>query len=524
MRSTARKSGAKFAHLSARWFMLNLNRDEFLDMAEAQKKPCIIPLYQKSSFQKSPIYCYEALYSADGHSYILESVEKGEKRHARFSFVGASPNAIISIDGGTLKFKALDDIGKRFHSLMGQTKKDGDQFDLLASIWNGRINYDTDLCFDRHVFIGGLLGYIAYDTVFDTHIDIKSRHQKLRSENILFMLSMSTILFDHLKEDTYIISNALITPDSELQKVYGESAESIEDIGKRIAAKPSYRPETISIGDLEPNTNKDLYEQMAKKAKKYIYDGDIFQVVLSRRYEIEADCDSLQIYKKLREINPSPYMYCMQFGDRAIVGASPETLVSVHGKRIITNPIAGTRKRGMTNEEDERLAQQMKCDEKEVAEHVMLVDLGRNDVSIVSKPGTVKVEDYMSVLKYSHVQHLESTVTGELKDDCDMFDAVRAVFPAGTVSGAPKIRAMEIIDELETEARGIYAGGIGYFSFNQDADFAIIIRTIVKDGTQLHIQAGAGIVADSVPEYEYYETEKKMEAMMKAVAMLEAGR
>ncbi len=511
--------------------MLNLNRDEFLDMAEAQKKPCIISLYQKSSFQKSPMYCYEALYTADEYSYILESVEKGEKRHARFSFVGASPNAIISIDGETLKFKALDDIGKRFHSLMGQTKKDGDQFDLLASIWyrnrkfhESHINYDTDLCFDRHVFMGGLIGYMAYDTVFDTHLDIKSRHQKLRSKNIQFMLSTSTILFDHLKEEMYIISNALITSDSDLQGVYDASAESIEGIEKRITAKPPYRPETISIGDPKSNTNKDQYEQTVKKAKKYIYDGDIFQVVLSRRYEIEADCDSLQIYKKLREVNPSPYMYCMQFGDMAIVGASPETLVSVHGERIITNPIAGTRGRGATKEEDEGLAQQMKCDEKEVAEHVMLVDMGRNDVSIVSKPGTVKVEDYMSVLKYSHVQHLESTVTGELKDDCDMFDVVRAVFPAGTVSGAPKIRAMEIIDELETEARGIYAGGIGYFSFNQDADFAIVIRTIVKDGTQLHIQAGAGIVADSVPEYEYYETEKKMKAMMKAVAMLEVGR
>lgn len=510
--------------------MLNLNRDEFLDMAEAQKKPCIIPLYQKSSLQKSPMYCYEALYTAEGYSYILESVEKGERRHARFSFVGAGPNAIISIDGETLKFKALDDIGKRFNSLMEQTKKDGDQFDLLASIYRNRrvreshANYDTDLCFDRHVFMGGLIGYIAYDTVFDTHLDIKSRHQKSRSENIQFMLSTSTILFDHLKKEICIISNALITSDSDMQRVYDESAESIEDIEKRITAKPSYRPETISIGTPKSNTNRYQYEQIAKKAKKYIYDGDIFQVVLSRRYEIEADCDSLQIYKKLREVNPSPYMYCMQFGDTAIVGASPETLVSVHGERIITNPIAGTRGRGATKEADERLAKQMRSDEKEVAEHVMLVDLGRNDVSIVSKPGTVKVEDYMSVLKYSHVQHLESTVTGELKDDCDMFDAVRAVFPAGTVSGAPKIRAMEIIDELETEARGIYAGGIGYFSFNQDADFAIIIRTIVKDGTRLHIQAGAGIVADSVPEYEYYETEKKMKAMMKAVAMLEAGR
>ena len=512
--------------------MLNLNRDEFLDMAEAQKKPCIIPLYQKLSLQKSPLYCYEALYTAEGYSYILESVEKGEKRHARFSFVGTSPNAIISIDGETLKFKALDDIGKRFNSLIGQTKKDGDQFDLLASIWSvsrcqtfhGNHIYDTDLCFDRHVFMGGLIGYIAYDTVFDTHLDIKSRHQKSRSENIQFMLSTSTMLFDHLKEEIYIISNALITHDSHPQSVYSESAESIKGIEKRIVAKSSYRPKTISIGTPKSNTSKDQYEQMVKDAKKYIYDGDIFQVVLSRRYEIEADCDSLQIYKILREVNPSPYMYCMQFGNMSIVGASPETLASVHGERIITNPIAGTRGRGATKEEDEGLAQQMKSDEKEVAEHVMLVDLGRNDVSIVSRPGTVKVEDYMSILKYSHVQHLESTVTGELKDDCDMFDAVRAVFPAGTVSGAPKIRAMEIIDELETEARGIYAGCLGYFSFNQDADFAIIIRTIVKDGTRLYIQAGAGIVADSVPEHEYYETEKKMKAMMKAVAMLEASR
>jgi anthranilate synthase component 1 len=263
--------------------------------------------------------------------------------------------------------------------------------------------------------------------------------------------------------------------------------------------------------------DQEQYEEAVRRARQHIIDGDIFQVVPSRRYELDIRQTPMELYYTLRKVNPSPYMYLFEFDDTGIIGASPETLMTVYSGKVITNPIAGTCPRGATPEEDEHLAQEMLSDEKECAEHVMLVDLGRNDVRMVSKPGTVKVEDFMSVLKYSHVQHIESTVTGLMQDECDQFDATRAIFPAGTLSGAPKIRAMEIIDELETSARGPYGGGVGYYSLNGDADFAIVIRTVVMKAGKAYIQAGAGIVADSDPTYEYNETERKMAAMIKAL-------
>ncbi|MFQ6072637.1 MAG: anthranilate synthase component I family protein, partial [Methanosarcinales archaeon] len=284
----------------------------------------------------------------------------------------------------------------------------------------------------------------------------------------------------------------------------------------KTTVKPNHMP-TQNTSPLTPNMSKEEYENAVKIAKKHIFDGDIFQVVPSRRYEFAINKSPLELYKKLREVNPSPYMYLFEFRDLSIVGASPETLLTVHNRKVITNPIAGTCPRGATPDEDEKFAKKMLNDEKECAEHVMLVDLGRNDIRMVSKPGTVKVEDYMSVLKYSHVQHIESTVSGILRDECDCYDATRAIFPAGTLSGAPKIRAMEIIDALEKGARGIYGGGVGYYSWNGDADFAIVIRTVIIKGNKAYVQAGAGIVADSDPSREYYETEKKMAAMIKAL-------
>jgi len=492
--------------------VLSPDKEQFLKMAENTEKPCTIALHKEVKLGKMPLECYEALYS-EGASYILESVEK-EKRHARFSFVGASPSALISADGG-MKIEALDDAGKRLFAIAKPYFKHTDAFSALSSLFRS-IGHRPSAHFDRHVFTGGLIGYIAYDAAL-RWADIKSRHEK--KDDFKFMFSPSTILFDHLENKIYILFNALVTSEVVPEEVYADAVENIEHIEAQINSERAHASR-VSLSAPHSNTSKDEYEDMVIEAKKHIYDGDIFQAVLSRRYEFDGEGDALQLYKRLRDVNPSPYMYCIQFDDGAIIGASPETLVTVHGRKVITNPIAGTRGRGATKAQDKRLAEQMKHDPKEVAEHIMLVDLGRNDVAKVSKPGSVVVDDYMSVLKYSHVQHLESTVTGILKDECNMFDAVRAIFPAGTVSGAPKIRAMEIIDELEKDARGIYAGGLGYFSFNGDADFAIVIRTIVKEANKLHIQAGAGIVADSVPENEYYEAEKKMGAMLRAIETL----
>jgi anthranilate synthase component 1 len=281
-------------------------------------------------------------------------------------------------------------------------------------------------------------------------------------------------------------------------------------------------PKVYRAGSVRRDVGKEEFEEMVERARDYIISGDIFQVVLSRRVEVRAAADPLEVYRRLREINPSPYMYCLEFGERRIVGSSPETLVKLEGDRIVTKPIAGTRPRGETPEEDERLAREMLEDEKERAEHAMLVDLARNDVGKVSRPGTVRVTRLMEVERYSHVQHIVSEVEGERRPGVTPWDVLRATFPAGTVSGAPKVRAMEIIDELEVYKRGPYAGGVGYVSWTGDLDFAISIRTIFSTGRRWFTQAGAGIVYDSVPEREWRETEDKMRAMVGAI-LEEAG-
>ncbi len=267
-----------------------------------------------------------------------------------------------------------------------------------------------------------------------------------------------------------------------------------------------------------------VFKDGVSRTREHIYSGDIYQAVISRSWRLRIDGNPVDIYRALRKINPSPYMYLIEFDGHGVVGSSPETLLSVHGSKVSTNPIAGTCQRGETPVEDRRLAGEMMSDEKELAEHVMLVDLGRNDVRRVSKPGSVRVDDFMSVVQYSHVQHLESTVSGELAEDKDEFDATRAIFPAGTLSGAPKIRAMEIIDEIEEVPRGVYGGGVGYYSWNGDTDFAITIRTAAfqreKDSLNVEIRAGAGIVADSEPEREFDETEDKMDALLSAIKKL----
>ncbi|MGA9097373.1 MAG: chorismate-binding protein, partial [Methanotrichaceae archaeon] len=319
-----------------------------------------------------------------------------------------------------------------------------------------------------------------------------------------FAISESTFIFDHLTRRVYF-TVAPIFPGAKTDLI-----EIIEGFDSEDVDAEDMDGGTLSIGD------KDRYQEAVLRSKTHIKDGDIFQVVLARSARVRCS-NPIGLYRRLRSINPSPYTYLFEFGELSIIGASPETLFSAYAGRLKVNPIAGTCPRGKTSDEDDELAKTMLNDDKERAEHVMLVDLGRNDVRSVCKSGTIKVEDFMSVLKYSHVQHIETTVVGDLRDECDQFDAARAVFPAGTLSGAPKLRAMEIIDDLETEPRGIYGGGIGYFSVDGCADFAIAIRSIlIQDGVAT-VQAGAGIVADSDPYREYLETERKMAAMKHAL-------
>ena len=353
--------------------------------------------------------------------------------------------------------------------------------------------------------IGGLVGFISYDIVRHWE-NISDKYTELNYADFQFGLFNEGIIFDHEKERVYYYHSG----DNNLKEVL-ELLNTEREIG------------TIDYTEPISNINKERFENNVDIAKEYVRSGDIFQVVLSRKYEFNISGDLLSIYKSLRMINPSPYMYYFKSNDLNIIGASPEMLVRVTDNQIETFPIAGTRPRDGDVEANKKLTDELLSDEKERAEHVMLVDLARNDVGQISRFGSVKVPEFMQVHQFSHVQHIVSKVIGELKDEMDCFEAVRAIFPAGTVSGAPKIRAMEIIQELEKESRGPYAGALGYFSKNMCADFAITIRTLVVKGNKAYIQAGAGIVADSVPEKEWFETEQKAGALIDALKIAKKG-
>ena len=353
--------------------------------------------------------------------------------------------------------------------------------------------------------IGGLVGFISYDIVRHWE-NISDKYTELNYADFQFGLFNEGIIFDHEKERVYYYHSG----DNNLKEVL-ELLDTEREIG------------TINYTEPISNINKETFENNVDVAKEYVKSGDIFQVVLSRKYEFKISGDLLSIYKSLRTINPSPYMYYFKSNDLNIIGASPEMLVRVTDNQIETFPIAGTRPRDEDMEKNKKLTEELLSDEKERAEHVMLVDLARNDVGQIARFGSVKVPEFMEVHQFSHVQHIVSKVIGELKDEKDCFEAIRAIFPAGTVSGAPKIRAMEIIQELEKESRGPYAGALGYFSKNMCADFAITIRTLVVKGNKAYIQAGAGIVADSVPEKEWFETEQKAGALIDALKIAKNG-
>ena len=390
----------------------------------------------------------------------------------------------------------IDNEGK----IIADESNPGDLFIKLREILEeNKINNN----FNR--LIGGLVGFISYDIVRHWE-NISDKYTELNYADFQFGLFNEGIIFDHEKERVYYYHSG----DNNLKEVL-ELLDTEREIG------------TINYTEPISNINKETFENNVDIAKEYVRSGDIFQVVLSRKYEFKISGDLLSIYKSLRTINPSPYMYYFKSNDLNIIGASPEMLVRVTDNQIETFPIAGTRPRDEDMEKNKKLTEELLSDEKERAEHVMLVDLARNDVGQIARFGSVKVPEFMEVHQFSHVQHIVSKVIGELKDEKDCFEAIRAIFPAGTVSGAPKIRAMEIIQELEKESRGPYAGALGYFSKNMCADFAITIRTLVVKGNKAYIQAGAGIVADSVPEKEWFETEQKASALIDALKIAKDG-
>jgi anthranilate synthase component 1 len=374
-------------------------------------------------------------------------------------------------------------------------------------------------------FTGGAVGYLGYDCAawFEPRV-ARADAPPADEDQAAFMLFDTVLAFDHVQHRILIIANARVSGDEDLRSLYQFACAKVEFLERELERALSL-PRTGATPplDLRSNVTQPAFEAIVQRAKEHIAAGDVYQVVLSQRFEADLGVDAFTVYRALRRVNPSPYMFFVRLGERAIVGSSPEMLVRVEGRHAVTHPIAGTRPRGRSDEEDQRLADELKRNEKEKAEHVMLVDLGRNDLGRVCDYGTVRVPTYMTLERYSHVMHLVSVVEGQLSEDRDRLDALVACFPAGTVSGAPKVRAMQIINELEPSRRGLYAGAVGYLDFAGNLDFCIAIRTVVLDRGRVRVQAGAGIVADSNPTAEYQETRDKARAMIRALELAVEG-
>ncbi len=437
--------------------------------------------------------------------FLLESAEQGQ-RMGRYSFIGFRPRSVLRWSLG----------------------EEGDPY-ALAAEHVGRFRQAqllTDVtgapAAGEFPFMGGAVGFFGYDLVRTVEPLAEPNPDPLGLPDMALMLSDALVIFDHLKHTVTILVNADLEAESDVERAHASAVESIAEIRSALAGPV---PHTAGMTDprtmpeFQSNMSREDFEGMVARIVEYIFAGDAFQVVPSQRWSAPVPVEAFSIYRGLRAVNPSPYMYFLDFGDFQVAGASPEPLLTVTGSHVSTRPIAGTRPRGETPEDDRRIAGELLADEKERAEHVMLVDLGRNDLGRVCEYGSVTVDELMEIELYSHVMHIVSSVSGTLRADVGAMDALRSVLPAGTLSGAPKVRAMQIIDELEPIKRGGYGGAIGYLSYNGDLDTAIHIRTVVvKDGVA-HVQAGGGTVADAKPAYEYEESVAKSTAAMRAIEL-----
>lgn len=461
----------------------------------------------------TPLSTYLKLADAP-YTYLFESVHGGEK-WGRYSIIGLPCDTVIKINGQQI-------VTQHCGEIIDKVTSD----DPLSWIENYKDQYKVPDISNLPRFNGGLVGYFGYDTVryIEPRLGDSPNPDPLACPDILLMLSDELIVFDNLSGRLFLIVHA----DPSTDNAYDLAQQDLDGLTKRLrTATPSYQPKhaskTVNEEDFVSGFTHDGFIDAVEKAKQYITDGDIMQVVLSQRLSVPFSAKAIDLYRSLRTLNPSPYMYYLNLEDFHIVGSSPEILVRMEDDEVTVRPIAGTRPRGKTAEEDKALEQELLADPKELAEHLMLIDLGRNDAGRVSQIGTVKLTAKMEIERYSHVMHIVSNVIGKVVPNMTCIDALRATFPAGTVSGAAKVRAMEIIDELEPIKRGVYAGAVGYLSWSGNMDTAIAIRTaVIKDNT-LHIQAGAGIVYDSVPEMEWQETLNKARAIFRAVSMAEAG-
>ncbi len=448
------------------------------------------------------------------YSFLLESVEGGEK-WARYCFLGCNPSTIVRTEGQKVTIESNGETVTQ--SIQGKSP--------LASLRKILKEYEPVVDDRLPRFFGGAVGFISYDMVrfFEELPD--DNENDLELPDSLFVITDTLLIFDNVSHTIKIISNAH-TDQGELEDVYNETIGKIEKL-EQLLRQPT--PEVkLSEGNKSPATFESNFQKAdflkaVDKIKNYINEGDAIQVVLAQRLKFTLGQDPFTVYRALRTINPSPYMYFLNFDDVQIVGSSPEVLVRLENGQVEVRPIAGTRPRGKDEAEDESLAEELLTDDKEIAEHIMLVDLGRNDLGRVSNTHSVEVNEQFTIERYSHVMHIVSNVRGRLKEGLDSFDVLEASFPAGTVSGAPKIRAMEIIDEMEPTRRGVYSGSVGYISFNGNMDTAIAIRTLVVKGNTAYLGVGAGIVADSVPEKEFEETMNKGKALLKAIELAEKG-
>jgi anthranilate synthase component 1 len=511
-----------------------ISESEFDDAVSTTSYPAVGYLHAPLPMV-DPLDAYRTLTGSSSHGFLLESGAKiassdpdgafvsdgTPASHARYSYIGLDPIATISITGASVD---VDVHAQRFEGLVDDLRAraaavEGDVLDRLRSFV---AHIDTSAIPERppYRFTGGLVGFLTYEAVYDIWLqEVGVERPDGPRPDAMFALTTMTIVVDHHAEEAALIHTPLMTSPEMRDATYERFRAQLQEVRGALTDIEAATSSTGSFTPAPDGMDRAGYEAAVSQTIDHIERGDIYQGVIARARSFETDLDPTQLYAALRAINPSPYMYLLNDGDHRVIGASPETLVSVRDGRVVVNPIAGTCARGGSPVEDRRLAGEMLADDKERAEHTMLVDLARNDVRRVSEAGSVRVDAFMEVIKYSHVQHIESTVSGQLAPHQDAFDAVRATFPAGTLTGAPKLRAMEIIRDLEDDPRGVYGGGVGYWSWSGDADFAIVIRTATADAGKITVRAGAGVVADSDPAAEFAETDQKMEAVLSALRL-----
>ena len=500
--------------------METLSKEQFTVLA---RQGTLVPVYRELAADlETPVSVYLKL-RGQGASFLLESVEQAEQL-GRYSFLGFNPRrqilskgrSVTIVDNGRSETRLLQEGEDPLHVIAAELER----YQPVASL--------EGVATDLPRFFGGAVGYLGYDLVRFFERLPETAGDDLSLPDLHMLVTDTLVVFDHVRHRLLVFANAHVPPGCDLDTVYKEAVARLDAIEAQMRAPmPALPvPPGRSNGELESNVSQAGYEHAVRRGQESIAAGDIFQVVLSQRLSRQTQADSFSIYRALRRINPSPYMFFIDLGGdppTTLIGSSPEVLVRLQGRTADVRPLAGTRPRGKDEAEDQRLETDLLADPKERAEHVMLVDLGRNDLGRVCEYNTVHVPELLAVERYSHVMHIVSHVTGQVREGMDAYDLLRATFPAGTVSGAPKVRAMEIIEELEGVRRGAYAGAVGYFGFNGNMDTCITIRTIVVRGDTAYLQAGAGIVADSDPTREWEETLHKARALSVAIQMAEEG-